>query len=164
MRRKENPRLLPGPETDAARGHRKGGERVREGVPADEHPPPPAHRPVSGRVFPARLKDACTGHGEVGDESPRRSGPRALATDQALHPRQPQVFRPSKRSQRSRVSPQPLTAHHPPRLVRQKRSSERGDGGQDSGPGHGSYNASYERCSHHDKGTRCVNLHASRSS
>ena len=35
MRSKENPRLLPGPEADAARGHREGGERVREGVPAD---------------------------------------------------------------------------------------------------------------------------------
>ena len=75
MRRKEDPRLLPGPEADAARGHREGGERVREGVPADEHPPPPAHRPVSGRVFSAGLADACTGHGEAGDESPRRSGP-----------------------------------------------------------------------------------------
>ena len=132
VRCKEDPRLLPGPETDAARGHPEGGERVREGVPADEHPPSPARRPVSWRVFPARLADARTCHGEAGDESPRRSGPRALATDQALHPRQPQVLRPSKRGQRSRVSPQPLTAHHPPRLVRQKRSPERGDGGQDS--------------------------------
>ena len=122
MRRKEDPRLLPGPETDAARRHREGGERVREGVPADEYSPPPSHRPVSGRLFPARLADARTGNGKASDESPRRSRPRALATDQVQHPRPPQVFRPSQRGQRSRVSPQPLTAHHPPRLVCQKRS------------------------------------------
>ena len=61
LRRQEDPRLFPRSETDAARRHRESGERVRARVSADEHPPPPAHRPVPGRVFPARLADACAG-------------------------------------------------------------------------------------------------------
>ena len=52
----------------------------------------------------------------------------------------------------------------PPRLVGQKRSPELGDGGQDSGPGRGSYRASYESCSHYDQGTWGQRLHASRGS
>ena len=77
VRRQEDPRLFPRPATDAARRHRESGERVRARVSADEHPPPPAHRPVPGRVFPARLADAGAGDGEAGDQSPRHSGSRA---------------------------------------------------------------------------------------
>ena len=77
VRRQEDPRLFPGPETDAARRHRESGDGVRTRVSADEHPPPPAHRLVFGRVFPTRLADAGAGHGEAGDQSPRHSGSRA---------------------------------------------------------------------------------------
>ena len=47
-------------------------------------------------------------------------------------------------------------------LSRQKRSPELGDGGKDSGPGRGSYRASYASCSHHDEGSWGLCLHASR--
>ena len=70
MRRQEDQRLFPIPETNAWGRHRESGERVRERVSADQHPPPPAHRPVSGRVFPGWLADASAGHGEAGDQSP----------------------------------------------------------------------------------------------
>ena len=47
---------------------------------------------------------------------------------------EPKVLSPS-------LPPRAIAAHHPPRLVRHKRSPEHGDGGKDSGPGCGSYRA-----------------------
>ena len=132
VRRQEDTRLFPRPEADAVRRHRKSGGRVRARVSADEHPPPPAHRPVPGRVFPARLADAGASHGEAGDQSPRHSGSRASAADEGLHPRLSETLHPARRCPRDLVPAQPHAAHHPPRPFRQKRSPERGDGGQDS--------------------------------
>ena len=51
---------------------------------------------------------------------------------------------------------------HPPPLVGEKRSSKLRNGGQDSRPGRSSNRASYESFSHHDKGSRGLNLHDSR--
>ncbi|CAI8036607.1 Putative serine/threonine-protein kinase/receptor R826 [Geodia barretti] len=79
-------------------------------------------------------------------------------------PAEPKVLDPAQRGERPDLPPRAIAAHHPPRLVGQKRSPELGDGGQDSGHGRGSYRASCasSSCSHHDKGTWCHNLHASR--
>ena len=169
LRRQKDTRFLPECSPSPKGRYRQGYDTVREGMPADEHPPPPEHRPVFGRVFPARLAIASPRHGATADEPSRPAGPRNGPSSparraQTLLPAQPKVLDSARRGERPNLPPRAIAAHHPPRLVGQKRSPELGDGGQDSRPGRGSYRASYESCSHHDKGTRGWCLYASRSS
>ena len=86
----------------------------------------------------------------------------ALNSCHSLWTAQPQVLRAAQHGVRPGQPARPISARHPPRLVGKKRSPELGDGGKDRGLGRGSYRASYESCSHHDKGTWCLGLHASR--
>ena len=167
LRRQKDPRFLPKCSPSPGRSNPPGLGPVREGMPADEHPPPPEHRPVSGLVFPARLATASPRHGATADEPSRLAGPRNGPSSparraQALLPDEPKVLHSARRGERLNLPPRAIAAHHPPRLVGQKHSPELGDGGQDSRPGRCPYRAPYESRSHHDKGTRGHSLHASR--
>ena len=50
------------------------GAKIHEGMSADEHPPPPEHRPVSGRRLLSRLATASPRHGATADEPSRLAG------------------------------------------------------------------------------------------
>ena len=92
-------------------------------------------------------------HELVDTPSPRDAVPLAFF----LHGSQ--VLRTAGRGSRTGLPARAIAAHHPPRLVGQKHSPELRDGGQDSRPGRSSYRA---RCSHHDKGSWGLCVHASR--
>ena len=106
-------------------------------------------------------------HGATADEPSRLAGSgnpasaRRPQTVVVLHD-EPKVLCAAQRGQRPRLPPRANAARHPPGLVRQKRSPELGAGRQDSGPGRGSYRASYESCSHHDHGAWGHRVYASR--
>ena len=162
MRSQENTRNLSRPPPDSKRVDSKGFSRIRAGVPTDEHPPPPAHRPVPGSVLLAGLAAARASDGATADQPPRDTGPRTAAQDQALHPRGPETLRPARRGPRHVLPAQPLpSTDHPSRPVRQECAPEFRHVGQDSGPGRGSHCAQPEG-SHHDQGPRGLHLHASR--
>ena len=133
----------------------QGRERVREGVPTDEHTSSPEHRPVSGRHLLSRLATSRPRHGAAADESSRPAGSRYAAPSRrrpapSLLLHGSQVLRIAGRGSRPGLPARAIAAHHPPWLVSEKCSPEFGDGR----PGRGSYRASYESCSHHDKGPR----------
>ena len=67
MRSQENTRNLSRPSPDSRRVDPKGVSRIRAGVPTNEHPPPPAHRPVPGSMLLARLATARAGDGATID-------------------------------------------------------------------------------------------------
>ena len=99
-------------------------------------------------------------HGATAHEPSRlaRPGNRPATSTRRAQTAQPKVLHTSQRSQRPSLPPRAIAAHHSPRLVRQKRSPELGDGGQDSGPGRGSYRASYASCSHQGPLSTCLQM------
>ena len=97
--------------------------------------------------FPTQLAaDADAGHGKAGDQSPRCSGSRASS---ALCPCFFETVHPSRRGSRAHLPAWPISTNHPPRLVSQKRATDRREGGQDSGSWHGSH-CSATASLHHD--------------
>ena len=134
LRRQKDPRFLPECSPSPGRSNPPGLGPVREGMPADEHPPSPEHRPVSWLVFHARLATASPRHGATADEPSRLAGPRNGPSSparraQTLLPAEPKVLDSARRGERPNLPPRAIAAHHPPRLVGQKRSPELGDGG-----------------------------------
>ena len=148
LRRQKDPRLFPESRPSPGCSNPPGLGPVRERMPVDEHPPSPEHCPVSGLVFLSRLATASPRHGATADEPSRLAGPRNRPSSpakraQTLLPSEPKMLDSVRRGERPNLPPRAIAAHHPPRLVGQKRSPELGDGGQDSRPGRGSYRASY---------------------
>ena len=92
------------------------------------------------RYLLSRLATASASHGASAHEPSRLARPgnrHAISTRRAqtVLPAQAKVFHTSQRSQRPSLPPRAIAAHHPPRLVRQKRSPELWPGGKDSGLG-----------------------------
>ena len=122
LRRQKDPRSVPGPLRDPGDRDPQVCRPVREGMPADEHPPPPEHRPVSGRVFLSGLATASPRHGATADEPSRLAGPRNGPSSparraQTLLPAGPKVLDSARRCERPNLPPRAIAAHHPPRLV-----------------------------------------------
>ena len=93
-------------------------------MPTDEHPPPPAHRPVQGSVLLTGLAAARAGDGATADQPPRLAGPRhgrLRASTRRTKTAGPQAIYPARRSAGPSLPPRALAAYHPPRFICQKR-------------------------------------------